>query len=124
MEPKAMTARGTLLREGGRYFLEVEGLRQELTTGFLTDESELEKAVGTQVELTYTEPIQHIIAIQQRKAPFVRFLCYAPAVRWVEKSIMTDPAVIERVAKAYLDSGVITAQQHAKITAKRGSGQD
>jgi hypothetical protein len=119
MEPNKTTARGTLVREGGRYFLEIEGLREELTTGFLTDESELEKAVGTQVELTYTEPIRHIIAIQQRKSPFVKFLCYVPAVRWIEKSVMTDSAVIKRVAKAYLDAGVITAEQHAKITGKQ-----
>jgi hypothetical protein len=120
MEPNETKARGRLVREGGRYFLEIEGVREELTTGFLTDEGEMEKAVGKEVELTYTEPIQHLIAIQQRKAPFVKFLCYAPAVRWIEKSVMTDPTVIERVAKAYLDSGVITAEQHEKITARRG----
>lgn len=120
MEANERTARGKLVREGGRYYLEIEGLREELTTGFLTDEGELEKAVGKDVELTYTEPIQHIIAIQQRKAPFVKFLCYVPAVRWVEKSVMTDPVVIDRVAKAYLDAGVLTAEQYATISAKRG----
>ena len=120
-DPKERSSRGTLLREGGRYYVEVEGLRQELTVGFLTDESTLEKAVGTEVDLTYTEPIRHIIAFRQVEAPFVQVLCYVPAVRWIEKSIMTDPAVIKRVAKAYLDAGVITARQHEKITAKRAA---
>jgi hypothetical protein len=118
-EPKERPDRGTLVREGGRYFIEVEGVRQELTVGFLTDEKTLDKAVGTEFDLVYTEPVRHIIAFRQSEAPFIKVLCYRAAVKWVEKSLMTDPAVIKRVAKSYLDAGVITRRQHEKITAKR-----
>ena len=118
-EPKKKPGRGTLVREGGRYFIEIEGLRQELTVGFLTDENALEKAVGTEFDLVYTEPMRHIIAFRTVQAPFVKVLCYRQAVKWVEKSLMTDPAVIKRVAKSYLDAGVITRDQHETIVAKR-----
>ena len=60
--------------------------------------------------------MRHIIAIQRTKPPLLRVLCYVPAVRWVEKSLMTDSAVIGRVAKAYLDAGVLTREQFNTIT--------
>jgi hypothetical protein len=118
-ETKEKPGRGTLVREGGRYFMEIEGLRQELTVGFLTDENALQKAVGTEFDLIYTEPIRHVIAFRTVEAPFVKVLCYRAAVKWVEKSLMTDPSVIKRVAKSYLDAGVITRRQHERIIAKR-----
>ncbi|HUW96613.1 MAG TPA: hypothetical protein VMW58_12575 [Anaerolineae bacterium] len=122
---KEASRKGMLIFEKGKYFLEVEGERQELPPGMGIDEAQLRDLAGKEVEVLYSEPKRFAIALLgPRMPPIICYLppwppepwpgptCYLP-VPWLIKGV--EKEVRANLAKRFLDEGLINREVYDKL---------
>lgn len=109
---------GKVIHEGGKFFIVVNDVRNELPLGLVADEGKLKELVGKEVEVLYTEPTRFIIALVPQVPRIPRIICYIPL-----PDTIYGPSVITAVEKAarvnlatqLLNAGVISQAVHDKI---------
>jgi len=119
---KEETRVGTVGFEEGKYFLEVEGRREELLAGLVAQEAQLEKLVGQEVEVLYSEPRRLVVGLVAREIgpilcyipPPVPPLCYYPVDPWAFRGIEREVRV--NLAKRFLEEGLISEGVFERLT--------
>jgi len=116
---KKETRTGTVVFEEGKYFLEVEGRREELLAGLVADEEQLRKLVGEEVEVLYSEPKRFVVGLVSRKiGPILCYVwppwpvCYYP-VPWILRGVEKEVRV--NLAKRFLKEGLISEEVYDKL---------
>ena len=115
--------KGVVVREEGKYLLEVEGERQEIPLETVMDESQLESIVGQTVEVLYSEPRPAVVGILAReRVPILCyvpwppwppcFLCYLP-VPWLLRGVEREVQV--NLAKRFLEEGYINEEVFERL---------
>ncbi len=117
---KEETRVGTVSFEEGKYFLEVEGKREELPVGIVA-EAKLKELVGREVEVLYTEPRRFVAGLVDRKiGPILCYIpipippipCYIPPpwfFRGVEEQVRIN------LAKQFLEEGLISEEIFGRL---------
>jgi len=110
---------GTVVFKEGKYFLEVEGRREELLVGLVADEAQLRKLVGQEVEVLYSEPRRVVVGLVAREiGPILCYVrppwpvCYYP-IPWILRGVEREVRV--NLAKRFLEEGLISEEVYAKL---------
>jgi hypothetical protein len=127
---------GKVIFEEEKYFLEIEGQRQELPVAAVGDEARLKELVGQEVEILYSEPKRDIVGLvaQERMAVMICppwppwppwpppppppwppwpppwppcFMCYLPPI-WLIEGVERE--VQTNLAKRFLEEGYISEE--------------
>jgi hypothetical protein len=111
---------GTIAFEKGKFYLEVEGRREEVPPGAVADEAQFKELVGREVEVLYSEPRRVVVGLVARELHPI--LCYVPWPRWVTCYL---PAIwpirgVERevqanLAKQFLEEGYISEEVYERL---------
>jgi hypothetical protein len=113
---------GTVVLEGGKYFLEVAGKREELPAGLVAEEAQLKELVGQKVEVLYSEPTRFVIGLAARQRPPIVVCyfpplpwppCYIPIPFWVMRGIEKEVRV--NLAKGLLEEKIISKEVYEKL---------
>lgn len=109
---------GTVVFEEGKYFLEVEGTREEVPAEAIAQEAQLKELVGQEVEVLYSEPKRAVVGLVAKE--FMPILCYIPGPPWPPcfMCYLPPPWVIRGVelevrtnlAKRFLEEGYISEE--------------
>jgi hypothetical protein len=113
------TRMGTVAFEEGKYFLEVEGRREELPIGLVAEEAQLKELVGQEVEVLYSEPRRIVVALVARER--LRFTCYLPAwppwpshpAPWVIRGVERE--VRANLAERFFEEKLISKEVYEKL---------
>jgi hypothetical protein len=101
---------GTVLREEGCFFLEVEGKRHELPEGLLADRKHLEELIGQRVHIVIGDsPIIFIDHI----------LCYVPADPW-GWVVRVDPAIRQGILDGFVKAGLLSQEKAEQVMRMEG----
>jgi len=114
---------GTVGFEEGKYFLEVEGRREELPTWAVAEEARLKELVGQEVEVIYSEPRRAVMGLVAKELMPILcyipwppwppcFMCYLPApwlIRGVEREVQVN------LAKRFLEEGYISEEVFERL---------
>jgi hypothetical protein len=106
---------GKVVAKNGKYFLEAERTLHELPAGLLVDETHLKDLVGHEVEVMLSEPQRFVVAILPKR-PRIPITCYIPFPWWRNAEIVIDKVAGVRLAKRFLEEGVINKGVYEKIT--------
>ena len=120
---KGETRRGIVAYEEGKYFLEVEGRREELPTRAVAEEARLKELVGQEVEVLYSEPRRAVVGLVAKERMLIPcyvpwppwppcFMCYLPAswlIRGVEREVQVN------LAKRFLEEGYISEEVFERL---------
>jgi hypothetical protein len=112
---------GKVYTEGGRYFLDLNDIRTELPIGMLGDAVRLDKLVGKEVEVLFSEPIRFVVGIIDNDSGPLRqpILCYVPPPDLFRQSVLTlDKAKRVVLAKDLLRAGIISRATQEKIVGR------
>jgi hypothetical protein len=114
------TVKGKVVQKEGKYFLDVAGKMEELPVGLLADQRFLKEQVGQEVEVLYSIPKPHVVALKTLKIPRI-ILCNIPAPEWLG-NIITHPSaeMTVSVATRLLKEGFITQEVFDKIQQAKG----
>lgn len=133
---KRQADKGKIILEEGKYFLDIDGKKQELPAGTI-DEAKLKELAGKEVEIIYSEPQSFVVGIKVDKLPtitcYIRpwpphppcyiwhphppcymycFVCYLPA-DWLIKGVEVE--VRKNLAQRFLDEGIISKENYEKF---------
>jgi hypothetical protein len=114
---------GILVFEEGKYFLEVEGRREEVPPEAVAQEARLKELVGQEVEVLYSEPKRAVVGLVARELMPILcyipwpplppcFMCYLPppwVIRGVEQEVRTN------LARRFLEEGYISEEVFERL---------
>lgn len=92
---------GTVVQEKGAFFLEFQGMRQELPEGVMVDHDRLAKLVGQRVHVVFGN------------APIVvldHILCYVPADPWAWVG-RVEPGIRQGILDGMVQAGLLTKER-------------
>ncbi len=120
MPEEKKAVKGKVIHKEGKYFLDVAGKTEELPVGLLADEKFLKEQVGQEVEVLYSIPKPHVVALKTIRIPRI-ILCNIPAPEWLG-NIITHPSseMTVSVATRLLKEGFITQEVFEKIQQAKG----
>jgi hypothetical protein len=106
--------------EEGKYFLEVEGEREDLPVGIVMEEAQLKELVGQKVDVLYSEPKRVVVGLVVEALPPILcyvppwwFGCYLPPI-WVLRGVEREVRV--NLAKRFLEEGLISEGIFERLT--------
>jgi hypothetical protein len=114
---------GIVVFEEGKYFLEVEGRREEVPPEAVAQEARLKELVGQEVEVLYSEPKRAVVGLVAKE--FMPILCYIPWPPWPPcfMCYLPPPWVIRGVeqevrmnlARRFLEEGYISEEVFERL---------
>ncbi len=109
---------GKVIHDGGRFFVQTGEARTELPVGLVADEKQLQKLVGKEVNVLFSEPTRFIVALVPTVPRIPRIICYIPLPDAVfGPSVITavEEAARLNLANQLLEAGVISQAVHDQI---------
>jgi hypothetical protein len=114
---------GKIAFEKNRFFLEVEGKREEIPVA-AGDEGRLKEMVGQEVQVLYSEPKRAVVGLVGVER--IPFFCYVPWPPWPPPCFMcylppywlirgVERQVQENLARRFLEEGVISAEVFERL---------
>ncbi|MFC2172309.1 hypothetical protein ACFLU6_06715 [Acidobacteriota bacterium] len=112
---------GKVVHEKGKYFVEVEGKREELAGGIIVEGRKIEDLVGQEVEVLYSEPRRFVVGLVAKEyGPILCYvrppmppMCYYPVDPWIYKGI--EKEIRENLAKRFFEEGLLSEQNFEKL---------
>lgn len=140
---KRQADKGKIILEEGKYFLDIDGKKQELPAGTI-DEAKLKELAGKEVEIIYSEPQSFVVGIKADKTIILNCFifpwppkppCYVPCYIWdprppwppcyIHCFVCYLPAdwlikgveveVRKNLAQRFLDEGIISKENYEKF---------
>jgi hypothetical protein len=114
---------GIVMFDEGKYFLEVEGRREELPLETVVEEEQLKKLVGQEVEVFFSEPRPAVVGIKAKELMPILcyipwppwppcFLCYLP-VPWLIRGVEREVQI--NLAKRFREEGYISEEVFERL---------
>jgi hypothetical protein len=102
-----MNAKGKVVEEKGRYFVQVGAEKHELVPGALGGVEAIKGMVGLEVDVALSAPQVIAVISGKGRPPFKRpcFICYVPADPWQIWEI--DQAIRNELLQSFVREGLI-----------------